>query len=147
MFRFAKDDYLFPRQMPSLHRRSRLKHELNPADMKNYRPISNLELLHVETSGQRTNLVLALLDVIAAFDTYGRSLHPARPVVHLVRTHEIGVRSDAVVHRRSHADSSLLWICLALRGRAFWCDSRLGARPSPYVLYTADIQNLVRDGQ
>ena len=61
---------------------------------------------------------------------HGRSLHPARPAVHLVWAHGISIRLDAVVHRRSHADSSLLWICLALRSRAFWRGTRLGARPS-----------------
>ena len=61
----------------------------------------------------------------------GRSFHHARPVVLLGRAHGISIRLDAVVHRRSYADSSLPWICIALRSRAFWCGTGLCARPSP----------------
>ena len=57
---------------------------------------------------------------------HGRSLHPARPVVRLLRAHGISIRLDAVIHCQSHAESSLLWICLALRSRAFWCGARFG---------------------
>ena len=73
---------------------------------------------------------------------HGRSLHPARPVVHLLWAYGISIRLDAVVHRRSHADSSLLWICFALCTSAFWCGSGFGARPSPlrplYGRYSGD---------
>ena len=85
---------------------------------------------HSLLSGQGTDLVASSARCECRL-RHGRSLHPARPVVHLLWAHGISIRLDAVVHRRSHADSSLLWICLALRSSAFWCGAGFGARPSP----------------
>ena len=85
---------------------------------------------HSLLSWQGTDLVAGLARCECRF-RHGWSLHPARPVVHLLRAHGISIRPDAVVHRRSHADSSLLWVCLALRSIAFWRGAGLGARPSP----------------
>ena len=67
------------------------------------------EIAGNNTGGQGADLVAGFARCECRF-RHGRSLHPARPVFHLLRAHEISFRLDAVVHRRSHADSSLLWI-------------------------------------
>ena len=72
-----------------------------------------------------------------------RALHPARPIVNLVRAHGISIRLNAAVPRRCHAEGSLLWFI------SFCADVfSVVAHGSVfgflvYVLYKADVSKLV----
>ena len=140
------------------------KPSLDPSDMKNYRPISNLSfmskvverivvrqlseyftansLLPKFQSGFRRHhstesallrvlsdifsamdrgevSLLALLDVSAAFDTVDHSILLNRLSI-FVRNIGLGVRLDAILHRRSYTDGSLRWFGLKTCSVEIW---------------------------